>query len=606
MIEKMKKLTIIVPENDTERFIGKLGEAGVLHIKHVSEPESHNTRYYEDRIDKIDRLLKTLSVFASEGEENKDLSCKGGKLMDRAEEIIEKAQDLEELRSRDREITLQLDELKVWQGVTEEDLEVLREKGVHAELARASRKDFAQIAGREDVYRVKEKGGEVLFAVIGPGDPDLAIEHDPVKPPARGAEDLEKEQAQIHARKEKIETTLREEARCIPALEQYRGSLESELEFFRVEAGMKKESRVSYVQGWCPTKRLEVIERLAEKEGAAYLAEDPDNPEEVPTHITNPAWIRIIRPVFDFMNTVPGYTEFDISFFFLVFFSLFFAMLIGDAGYGLFFLGATLWAHRKARTPRKEIFFLMYVLAGATVVWGALTGTWFGSERIAAMPGFKDITVPAIGSFAEGTQDNIIFFCFVIGAVQLTLAHLLKAIRFAPSPKALADIGWCGIIWGMFAAAGTFVLGRAFPASGAWALGVGAVLVLVFQNFSGNILKGALSTLTELPLSIISSFSDVVSYLRLFAVGYATVVLASTFNAMAAEMGSGPALAGFLGGIVLVAGHLLNIALAIMAVVVHGIRLNMLEFSSHLGMQWSGTRYEPFSREKVSHKAQGG
>jgi V/A-type H+-transporting ATPase subunit I len=88
----------------------------------------------------------------------------------------------------------------------------------------------------------------------------------------------------------------------------------------------------------------------------------------------------------------------------------------------------------------------------------------------------------------------------------------------------------------------------------------------------------------------------VVSYLRLFAVGYATVVLATTFNGMAAE-GAHGFVGGLMAALILFAGHALNIILAMMAVVVHGIRLNMLEFSGHLGMQWSGKKYDPFSEK---------
>ena len=119
------------------------------------------------------------------------------------------------------------------------------------------------------------------------------------------------------------------------------------------------------------------------------------------------------------------------------------------------------------------------------------------------------------------------------------------------------------------------------------------MLVLLFQNFQKNIAMGVLKTVGNLPLDIIGSFSDVVSYVRLFAVGYATVVVASSFNAMAAPM-FGSAVGSFVGALVLFLGHGLNIVLGAMAVVVHGIRLNMLEFSSHLGQQWSGRPYKPF------------
>ena len=118
--------------------------------------------------------------------------------------------------------------------------------------------------------------------------------------------------------------------------------------------------------------------------------------------------------------------------------------------------------------------------------------------------------------------------------------------------------------------------------------------MLFFSNPQKNILKGVLHTLVDMPLKVISSFSDIVSYLRLFAVGYASVIVASSFNDMALEIGFGSILSSALAALVLFLGHAINITLGLMAVVVHGVRLNMLEFSGHLNMQWSGKIYKPF------------
>ena len=103
-----------------------------------------------------------------------------------------------------------------------------------------------------------------------------------------------------------------------------------------------------------------------------------------------------------------------------------------------------------------------------------------------------------------------------------------------------------------------------------------------------------MSSLANIPLKIIGSFADVVSYLRLFAVGCATVVLASTFNDIVMGIGFNSIISGLMAAIILFLGHALNIVLAFMAVIVHGIRLNMLEFSGQMGMGWSGKEYAPF------------
>jgi V/A-type H+-transporting ATPase subunit I len=122
-------------------------------------------------------------------------------------------------------------------------------------------------------------------------------------------------------------------------------------------------------------------------------------------------------------------------------------------------------------------------------------------------------------------------------------------------------------------------------------------MTLFFTNINKGFFKGALATITDLPLSVIGSFSDIVSYLRLFAVGYASVVVSQSFNNMAVGAGIDSVLGGLMAAVILFFGHALNIILCFMAVIVHGIRLNMLEFSGQLGMQWSGKEYDPFRVE---------
>jgi len=174
---------------------------------------------------------------------------------------------------------------------------------------------------------------------------------------------------------------------------------------------------------------------------------------------------------------------------------------------------------------------------------------------------------------------------FTIGIIHLTVARLLAASKKLPSPTAVADVGWVLILWCVYFVANQLVLSEPMPGFAMYLLYGGVALVGLFANFQKNIIKGLLLSLGNLPLDIISSFSDIVSYIRLFAVGIATVTVAASFNDMAG---------GIAAPLVLVLGHGLNIILAMMSVLVHGVRLNMLEFSGHLGQEWSGKEYKPF------------
>lgn len=603
MIERMKKITILVSERDRERFITKLRDEGMVHIKHVQTPSAHEIKFVEDKILKTEKMISDLLPYGSKGEFSsvaskiKELKVYGEK------EILEDADIISEICKEKRDIEAQIRELNgqkewfdIWGEFDPKDKELLRESGVFIRLYQLEKDAFKDL-DKADKCIVLKKDKTYVYVAFVSMDPEDKLSFKEIAAPSKNVSAVNRELEARDKRIGEIDDLLKEKARSVEAIKDFRKKLDIEDEFLKVKFGMRSEEQFAYLQGFCPVKYLKNITAMAEHHNLGYLFEEADDPVETPTLITNPKWIDIIKPVFQFMNTVPGYEEFDISFVFMIFFSLFFAMIIGDAGYGLIFLFATLFARSKLKKAPPEPFFLMYLLSVFTIIWGAVTGTWFGAEAIGRLPFLNGLVVEKIDSFAGNNQNFIIYICFIIGAVHLTIAHLFRAFRMINSFKAVAQFGWISIIWGMFFAAGALVLGRDFPSFGLYLFSGGFIAVLFFTSAGKGWLKGIGSTLVELPLSLIGSFSDVVSYLRLFAVGYASVVLASTFNNMALEGGIHSVIGGVCAALILFMGHALNIVLGMMAVIVHGIRLNMLEFSSHIGMQWSGVKYDPF-REK--------
>ena len=114
------------------------------------------------------------------------------------------------------------------------------------------------------------------------------------------------------------------------------------IEFKKAAEGRGDFEKLSYLRGYCPLDKVNSLEKIAESEKWGLIVEDPSEQDNVPTLIRNPRWIEIIRPVFKMIGTIPGYKEVDISLWFLLFFSIFFGMLVGDAGYGLIFFIETL------------------------------------------------------------------------------------------------------------------------------------------------------------------------------------------------------------------------------------------------------------------------
>jgi V/A-type H+-transporting ATPase subunit I len=183
-------------------------------------------------------------------------------------------------------------------------------------------------------------------------------------------------------------------------------------------------------------------------------------------------------------------------------------------------------------------------------------------------------------------------FCFFLGALHLSIAHSWQAYLKIPSLKALADAGWICILWAAFFLARAVILGEAFPPLGLWLIAIGIALVILFTNPQASVLRTIGEGLGAVALSLINNFTDVISYIRLFAVGLAGLAIAETTNTLASELGGGVvALAAGVG--ILLIGHSLNIILGLMSVLVHGVRLNVLEFSGHANVTWSGFAFEP-------------
>jgi V/A-type H+-transporting ATPase subunit I len=193
--------------------------------------------------------------------------------------------------------------------------------------------------------------------------------------------------------------------------------------------------------------------------------------------------------------------------------------------------------------------------------------------------------------------------CFLLGASHLTLAHLWNLWRKRKSLQALAELGWIGSTWCMYFITGMMVLKETLPTWVTPVFAASATLIVVFMT-PLNKIKTEWVQHMMLPLSFVNNFVDVVSYVRLYAVGMAGLALAQSFNSMI--LGDSDGRSWIVSGImmiVLVLMHGLNFILAGLGVMVHGIRLNTLEFASHIGLTWSGIPYKPFSHRQPSQNA---
>ncbi|MCL2389608.1 MAG: hypothetical protein FWC85_04425, partial [Elusimicrobia bacterium] len=404
-------------------------------------------------------------------------------------------------------------------------------------------------------------------------------------------------------------------------------------EDMRTLENVPAQSAVSWISGFVPIGKVDLLKDTAVKNGWALMLSDPAPTDFPPTQLQNGTVARIIQPLFSFLGTLPAYREFDISLSYLIFFGIFFAMILGDAGYGvvimLLALGGGL-SYKKKNGAFPDLAKLLLFLSFTTIAWGAVTGSWFMVShtslpaflRVLILPPFNNtgpvmqfplflqdiFRLPAEVPMDEfKTRWSIQFLCFTIALVQLTLARGKRIMRLLPSLTAVAQVGWLLFVSGIYFLVLTMLLGIEFPQFAFWLMGLGFGLVLIFSeqhggNFFVNIGKG-FAGLFPIFLKAISCFADVISYIRLFAVGMAGAMIGITFNQMAfPESGLGVGMIFVirlvLAVVLVVFGHGLNLMLASLSVIVHGVRLNLLEYAgNHLDMEWSGYAYNPFKQK---------
>ncbi len=383
-------------------------------------------------------------------------------------------------------------------------------------------------------------------------------------------------------------------------------ALADKIAFESAKELMAESGAVAYVSGWVPEDRCAAVADAAHECGWGLLMREPAEGETPPTLIEPPKLFKPVKVLFDGLGIAPAYTESDVSVPFMCYFSLFFAMLVGDGGYGLLIFALTMLGWRRYRkgggsatasgAVMKSWLVLMTVFSLATIGWGLLSNTWFG----AGLPWLADW--PTVKWLADPSYQNMMLLCFTIGASHLMLARIWTGVSMINDITCLSQFGWAGVLLFMYIMTNAII--GIFPGVPTWAYVVfGVSLVLVFGF---TLKKGEFKTrgieIGMLPLNIMSALGDIISYVRLFAVGLASVKVAENFNGMALDIfnASGslwlkPLLAaGML--FVLLVGHGLNFAMAGLSILVHAVRLNTLEFSNHKGVSWAGYAFKPFSR----------
>lgn len=347
------------------------------------------------------------------------------------------------------------------------------------------------------------------------------------------------------------------------------------------------------VQGWIPVAKLGGLEDYAAAERLALVVEAPAEDDAPPTLMSNPQPVAAGEDLVNFYST-PGYWNWDPSAAVFASFVVFFAMILSDAGYALLWglIVALFWRRMETTGTGRRLRRMFAVMGAAALVWGGLVGSFFG---------LRPPEGSLLGAIAVVDLDDhalMMRLTILIGVAHVIAGNLGRALSLRGKPQAMAPLGWCAMVAGgtvlwLASEAGADVAMMLAP----WIMAAGAVLVLWFTSAEPVLwrrLLGGVLALTR----ITGAFGDVLSYLRLFALGLASASLALVFNDLAGDVArTVPGIGLFFAILVVILGHAMNFALAVVGGFVHGLRLNFIEFFNW-GLEGEGTPFRPFAKKE--------
>ena len=639
MIVPMKKVSLIILGDKKTQTLKKLRKLGLIHIE-ISEGKGEKLNQLHQQISLLENAIYITNELAKKNVEKQgEINCDALLI---AKEISSLWEDKKACHSQLIALTGELERLKSWGDIDPNEIKSLAEKGIDISLYEIPKAEYASLTEAVNTICLEKTKTSIkclCFKTDNDGNEEIIKHLIPYKLqlPEISTFEIKQKIADLENSIKTVEEKIISYGCYTDIMKSAIKTLEKEIEFEVYSTGMDQEKlsnngesdiSVSYFKGYIEAENLEKLKQTASENSWGLLIEDPTEEDDVPTKLNNNKFVSLIYPLTDFLGTVPGYFEYDISGWFLAFILIFFGIIFGDGGYGIIVLAAATILIVKSLVSKGKVppaFWLMGLFGLSTVLWGTLTCTWFGVSAENLPNLIKTLSIPVIsnvyadkiwypfwtnGEAGLTTAQNLQIFCFTLALIQLTVAHILGAVRNRKSVKILGDIGSILQLIGMYYIVLSLVVNSAVFSFSLTLCGVpvgvvsiiliavGFCMTFVFSNYEGSIIKSILTSLTNIVsvlLGVVNVFSDIVSYIRLWAVGLAGSAISATVNELA-----GPLLGHFmfmvLAIVLLIFGHGLNMILNVLSVIVHGIRLNTLEFSSHLDMSWSGHKFKPFEK----------
>ncbi len=590
MVTEMTKYDFILMSGDADAFLEKLQSVGVVDITRSLKPIDDKSEKLSARAEVYRKALASLKAVEKADDP-------GQKPTDFAVEVMQTVNEKEAIEAQLPQLRKEADELVPWGQFDAKSFDRLKENGLKLHFYKAKAVDPAW----KEQYALSEisnVGGYTYFVVVSEDEESYDFPLKELPAPTSDYAAIEQQIADLEAQAKEKEHRLAQLKWHEPVLQAELDKTLSKLDLHLANVAGEKaaEDYITVFEGFAPVENEPALRDMLEKESVYYIegkAKVDDNP---PIQLKNNKFVSMFELLTD-MYGRPKYDEFDPTVFISIFFMLFFAFCMGDMGYGLVLIVTSL----ALKKVLGKIAPLGVTLGIATTVVGFLFHTFFSMDMLewSWLPeGVKRIMLPSTIAGYDGTM----VLALLVGIVHICLALIMKTYQATKTKgfaNSLGTWGWTLLIVGGVIVGGLALMGVMDKALTKWiviVLGSLSALGIFFLNdLNRNPLLNFGSGLWDTYNTVTGLLGDVLSYLRLYALGLAGAKLGEAFNSIAVQaLGDGGA--GWIAFILIVViGHALNIAMCVLGAFVHPLRLNFLEFFKNSGYEGTGRKYKPLT-----------
>ena len=605
MITKMKKLTFLVYHKEYEEFLNSLRELGVVHIVEKQQGAADNTELQEN-IRLFNRLAATLKLLQNQKHEKNAVIATEGGTAARGMQVLDEVDALQtehgKLSQQLQSYAKEKEVLEVWGNFEPTGIQKLKDADYIIGFYSCSEGNYKEEWETEyNAMIVNRISSKVFFVTVTKAGQEVDLDVEQEKLPAYSLSRLEAlydttEQA-IEGNEKKLVALSETD---IPSLKAALKELQSQIEFSKVVLSSEQTAgdKLMLIEGWAPAYSKVEIEAYLNDAHVYYEITDPMPGDNVPIRLNNKGFFAWFEPICK-LYMLPKYNELDLTPFFAPFFMVFFGLCLGDSGYGLFlFLGATAYRllAKKVTPSMKSIISLIQVLSASTFFCGLLTGTFFGAN-------IYDLDWPIVQRLKHAVlMDNNDMFrlSLILGVIQILFGMVLKAVNQTIQfgfKYAIATIGW--IILLVSTAVSALFSSSELLSMGGTAykvvLCISGAMIFLFNTPGKNIFMNIGLGLWDSYNMVTGLLGDVLSYVRLFALGLSGGILAGVFNSLAVGMSPDNVIAGpIVMVLIFVIGHAINMFMNVLGAMVHPMRLTFVEFFKNSGYEGGGKEYKPF------------